>query len=298
MASEPGPPLGRVPTGISSLDLAVRGGLPIGSLAVLLGEAGAGHTEFAYTSAVRLARLRADPDALRSFRQQVETLTPGEEIASPERVVYISLSRNRPDVVAEMSRLFSPEEIGALQQGPLFIKDLSELYYAGSAAPSSWVTAEPPRGFSSLKNEGRAAALTEELIKFLNTTGPGSLIILDSLSDLVRYNEGRMSWRDLIITLQGLQRAAKVWGGLVYVLLSKGILEPAREEEVAATADGVLVFQWEETPSRARQRTLHIRKFRGLLPLLTREGVAKFETSVTPRSGFEMNAVKMVVGRK
>jgi len=42
--------LSRIPTGIDSLDYILQGGLPAGSLVLLLGDLGAGDFEFAITS--------------------------------------------------------------------------------------------------------------------------------------------------------------------------------------------------------------------------------------------------------
>jgi KaiC/GvpD/RAD55 family RecA-like ATPase len=45
--------LNRIPTGIESLDNIIEGGLPSGSIVLLLGELGAGDFEFAITSSMR-----------------------------------------------------------------------------------------------------------------------------------------------------------------------------------------------------------------------------------------------------
>jgi len=42
----------RMPTGISSLDPILDGGIPPGTMTLLLGEIGAGHNEFVYSSTV------------------------------------------------------------------------------------------------------------------------------------------------------------------------------------------------------------------------------------------------------
>ena len=51
----------RVPTCVAAFDSIVKGGIPAGSLVLLLGEIGAGQTEFAFTSAAKLALAKSKP---------------------------------------------------------------------------------------------------------------------------------------------------------------------------------------------------------------------------------------------
>jgi hypothetical protein len=163
-----------------------------------------------------------------------------------------------------------------------------------SLTPPSWVD-EEARSLSSLKNR---RSMEEELIRFLNSTGNSSLIILDSLTSLVRYCGDSIRWRDLVFFLQGLQRVSKTWGGLIYGLLDAKILGESRQEELLSLADGALIFEWEEAPDKSRKQSLYVKKFRGLLPQLASDKIAKFETSVRKGSGFEMTHVKVVIGKK
>ena len=53
----------RMPTGIGSFDPVMEGGVPPGSVMLLLGDIGAGSFEFVYTSIINLATLkRRDPE--------------------------------------------------------------------------------------------------------------------------------------------------------------------------------------------------------------------------------------------
>lgn len=290
-----------VPTGVPGFDLAVGGGVPAGSFVILLGEVGAGHREFAYTSARGLHRLAGERPEL-----------TGENLRIPERICYVSVARAREDITGEMARLFAPSRgegtVGgrADSSAPdtdrflreMVFRDLSAVYFAGSNAPVSWTAREGPRTLASLKQAGRRLSLFEELLFTLNKHAPGAMVVLDSLTSIAHYFAGEAHWRDLLFFVEGLQRAAKGWRGLVLALLDAGTLDPHREGDLLAAADGVLRFQWEETPERTRQRTMHVQAFRGLLPRLARDHIPKFEVAATPGSGLELAHVRLVAGRR
>lgn len=276
-----------VPTGVPGFDLAVGGGVPSGSLVILLGQAGAGHQEFAYTGALGLYRrlngsIEPVPKELRLLRD----------------LCYFSIARSKEDILGEVARLFPDSPEASRLHREMAFRDFSDVYFAGSNAPVSWVLRERPRTLASLKQAGRSMGLLEELLPALNRHGPGSMVILDSLTSLVRYCAGEGGWRDLLFFVEALQRAAKGWKGLVLALLDANTLGFQPQEELLAAADGVLRFEWEETPDRARQRTMHVQKFRGLLPRLARDHIPKFEVGVTPGTGLELTHVRLVAGRR
>ena len=105
----------RIPTGIDSLDPILQGGLPSGSLILLLGEIGAGDFEFALTSSARLL----------TMGQQ----SPDSRIAIPGKVSYISFTRSKEDLMKEIAFSF-PEYYTILQdcisQNRFCFKDFSE----------------------------------------------------------------------------------------------------------------------------------------------------------------------------
>ncbi|MCG2759044.1 MAG: hypothetical protein L6263_11510, partial [Desulfobacteraceae bacterium] len=83
--------LNRTPTAIPTLDTIIRGGFPSGSLVLLIGEAGAGSTEFAYTSAALHSMLKKNPDIKRSATDQLKILLQKDEnLKFPETICYIS----------------------------------------------------------------------------------------------------------------------------------------------------------------------------------------------------------------
>lgn len=261
----------KIPSGIDSLDTVIDGGFPAGSMVLLLGELGAGDTEFMYTSAARL-------------------LSNGS--ATPERICYISFTKSREDVLTELA-LSLPEYHETLRNRMEF-KDFSGAYFARSSVPLSWTT-KKEISLNSLKWNGDAN-LIEALIRYLDENADDSIVIIDSLTALAQYCLENLKWRDLVMFLRGLQRISKRWNGIVYAILGDGIIERNKQEELAECADGVIVFEWGKLGTTRRQRFMHVKKFRGVLPLLDQDSIVNFETQIGIQKGFEVSNVKRVCG--
>jgi len=274
----------KMSTGIDSVDMVMKGGFPPGSFVLLLGEVGAGSTEFAFTSAIMLSLLKTKIPA---------AAEKGPGISIPDSVCYISLTRSKADILNEISLSFAPEYYEAIKEN-LIIEDFSKDYFKTSlvSIPEEKVT------FESLRDLGSERSLLTSLMSFLTENAPNNLVIMDSLTDLMRMYTGMMKWQDLISFLKGMQRASKVWDGLIYALLTANIFDTGRQEEIADCADGVLAFEWNETGAAQRQRTMYVTKFRGLLPQLEADNIAKFETKITPTAGFEVSNIQMIMGRR
>jgi len=273
----------KISTGIDSVDLVMKGGFPSGSFILLLGEVGAGSAEFAFTSAIMLSLLKTK--ALPTEK--------GKGISIPDEICYVSLTRSKADILKEISLSFAPEYYEVIKEN-LIIKDFSEDYFKTSliSIPKEKVT------FESLRERGSGENLLSALMTFLAEKAPNNLVIIDSLTDLMRMYSGMMKWQDLISFLKGLQRASKEWDGVIYALLTANIFEMGKQEEIADCADGVLVFEWSEIGTAQRPRTMYVKKFRGLLPQLEADNIAKFETRITPNSGFEVSNIQMIMGRR
>lgn len=233
----------KISTGIDSIDLVMKGGFPPGSFVLLLGEVGAGSTEFAFTSAIMLSLLKTKTAA---------AAEKGPGISIPDSVSYISLTRSKTDILNEISLSFAPEYYEAIKEN-LIIEDFSKDYFKSSLVciPKEKVT------FDSLRELGSERSLLTSLMSFLTENAPNNLVIIDSLTDLMRMYTGMMKWQDLISFLKGMQRASKVWDGLIYALLTTNIFETGRQEEIADCADGVLTFEWNESGAAQRQRTMY-----------------------------------------
>src|SRR5579871_6272899 len=139
LARETPPPPGdpRVPTGVADFDT-LSGGLPLGSVVLLLGEAGAGHQEFALTSATHLM-FHHDEGRLHRF------LMGGArgQFVYPDGIAYVSLTRSREQVLREVRGSFDGLYLEVLERHLTF-RDLSPAYFADSVVPSHWAQAAAP----------------------------------------------------------------------------------------------------------------------------------------------------------
>jgi KaiC/GvpD/RAD55 family RecA-like ATPase len=295
---------GRMPTGISSLDPVLDGGIPPGSVVLLEGEIGAGSQEFVYTSLIYLSMLKQRQDA-------------GPGVRIPDSISYITFTRMKEDILNEIGISFAPNLVQNVN-GTLSFSDLSTNYFDSSVVPSDWYS--PQNGTSLLADKSAAQdkMLSElsshlafgrknNILKLLYVTlslanadnmrkGSGcTLIVVDSLTDLATQYSEPERWKELTAFLRGLQRVTKTWNSTIYLLLTKGVLEPSREKEIADCVDAVVLFGWEETVAQRRQRTMFFQKFRGVMPHLEERDLVKFAVRISPGSGFEVSNIRVVV---
>src|SRR2546428_384852 len=126
--------------------------------------------------------------------------------------------------------------------------------------------------------------ILEELVTFLDENAHDSMVVIDSITDLAISDIVEI--KDLVTTIKGLQRVAKRWNGLVYLMLTRGILERRHESLLMDSTDGCLVFEWRtSTRSSARQRYMYLEKFTGGLPHLPLDKIARFPTMVSSTTG-------------
>jgi KaiC/GvpD/RAD55 family RecA-like ATPase len=263
----------RIPTGVADFDSIIRGGMPCGSTVLLLGELGAGQVEFAYTSAAKLALVKENPDSADYF------LGSGASCHyMPEKICYVTFSRSREDVLQEIEASFNRDFYESFERNVLF-KDFSGSYFKNTVVPKSW------GGDSSSIFSGKSdESLLEGLVNFMDENAPNSLLIIDSLTDLAVSANIEVS--DLVAVLRGMQRMAKKWSGLIYLILTRDILDEKRQKMVMDSVDGALVFEWSKfAMSSRRQRYLYVEKFMSILPHLDKERIARFATVVTAESG-------------
>jgi len=267
----------RIPTAVSDLDGIVEGGLPAGSTVLLLGELGAGNTEFAYTSAAKIILAKLQPERIENllgYSYRKSTL--------PENVFYVSFSRSKEDVLNEIENAFAKELFEAIRDHVGF-KDFSREYFSGSVVPASWSGVDLKE--SLFGSEGEKKELLSAFAEYIGSLPENSMIIVDSLTDLM-VNQ-KINEMDIIMMLKGLQRLSKKKGGIVYFLLSEGIVDSRMEHMIVDSVDGVLSFTWSKHErSSNRSRYLHVEKFTSLFPHLRRSGIGKFTTTVDHETGY------------
>ena len=128
----------------------------------------------------------------------------------------------------------------------------------------------------------------------MNSAKEDSLIILDSITDIATQHNIPNLWNDLIGFLRGFQRIAKKKNITIYLLLNKGVLETAKELELADMADAVLLFKWEESTGARRQRVMYFEKFRGVMPHLEERDLVKFSVRISTAGGFEVSNIRVI----
>lgn len=278
--------LSKIPTGIDSFDPILDGGFPRGSLVLLLGEAGAGDFEFLITSLARLLMKDEMKDT---------------DIKIPEKIYYISFTRSKEDIFKEIAFSF-PDFYKVLQKSMnekrFEFKDLSEIYFTSSFIPYNWMTSSGKEfSFESLKHNEEEKNLIESLIEYIDKNANESIIIIDSLTALAQHCLTHMKWNDYILFLHGLQKVTKNLNSFVYALLTSGIFEGNKQEEILECMDGAIFFEWDNVGPSQRQRVMYMKKFRGVLPRLDQDNIVNFETKITTRRGFEVSNIKRVRGR-
>jgi len=265
----------RIPTGVADFDSIIRGGLPSGSVVLLLGDVGGGGLEFALTSAAKIGIVKEFPET-RAFMLG----DAGKAGKLPDRMCYVTFSRSKDDILQEVKMSFNRDFYESLSHNLLF-KDFSKDYFVHTVVPTSWLDVNGDGVFSDEKKDG----LMESLVDFLEGNAPKSLVIVDSLTDLVVSET--VNFQDVIALLKGIQRMAKKWGSIFYLILTDDILDRKRQQMIIDSVDGVFKFEWAKFHHTSkRQRYLYVEKFMSVLPHLDQERIARFATLITSQSGF------------
>jgi KaiC/GvpD/RAD55 family RecA-like ATPase len=274
----------RYSTGVVSFDSILKGGVPVGSLVLMLTDEGAGAREFAFTSAAKLSLVKDKPDMMRFIFGDFYS-----HMQMPKRISYISISRTRLDIQMEIDSSFNPDLAKAFERHVEFL-DFSPLYFRGTRVPQEWIT-EPLA--SEAKMEGASALILPkegvdivgQLIEVIEAKAKDGMVFVDSLSDLI-INKN-IDNQDTMVLLKGLQRVLTRWRGVVFLLLHAGVLPPVEESQFKNCFDAVMEFDWIKSPkSSKRQRYMHFEKFQGVLPIMDRESIVRFNTEVSYASGF------------
>jgi archaellum biogenesis ATPase FlaH len=216
----------RIPTGFKLLDEVFQGGLPVGSLILLVGPPGTRKEDFLHTLSARLAKLNGSSLA--------------ENQVLPERIWYLTLTTNKDSVQRDVCGKFSEDFCRAFFRKVLF--------------RSFW---ELPESFGDLARwlqqaDGKVvkevrARIFSDLSKFLEREAPNSVLVFFPLNDFAQFfSEGERV--EFLAFLQELAEAARRWGFLVLASLVPGTLDPSFEANILSKADGLMTFRKDQAP--------------------------------------------------
>jgi KaiC/GvpD/RAD55 family RecA-like ATPase len=264
----------RTPTGIASLDPVLDGGVPPGSVVLLLGEPGAGSIEFVETSIIRLSTMKRNGAG-------------GEHLLLPDGISYVTLTRMREDVLKEMALSFNPESYNHLAEEIVF-HDLSELYFDASIVPPDWYGEGSVIERLQKKQRKENGDILAELARVLSGCPENSLIVMDSLTDIAPPLTGSPGGMRSSPSCAACSRWQNAGTSRSIFLLTSGILDRSRELEIADCVDATILFRWEETGAQRRQRVMHFEKFRGVMPRLEDKDLVKFAVKISAAEGFEV----------
>ncbi len=265
----------KIPTGVSDLDTIIKGGVPAGSVVLLFAEIGSGGLEFVYTSSAKILRAKENPE-------DIPTIL-GDECKSsilPEEIHYITFSRAKVDILQEIKTSFNQNYYDIIEENVNF-KDLSQQYFKRTMVPPGWAGDDG----TSLFSDKKETDLLEGLVHFLEENAQNNMVVIDSLTDLLTNTS--IDNDKLVTIVKGMRRASRRWGGVIYLLLSKDILDRSLEYHIIDSVDGVFNFRWSENKRVSkRQRYLIVDKFMSVLPHLKREKIARFTAEVTDYEGY------------
>ncbi|MFC3477190.1 RAD55 family ATPase [Halobacterium litoreum] len=275
-----------IPFGISRLDARIGGGAPEGSVVLLSGEAGAGAREFVYTSAMLNALHSAAPDLFDLHYGDLHA-----NAVPPEDIHYVSFTGDASELRREIAFTMDEEIVDAGMDAITFT-DLSPEYFQLSPVPRAWYEGE----HRSIRDLGQTdddrRDVLERFADYLDEHAHGSLVVVDSLTDLIGARKRDMEFSDVVLTLKGLRKAAREWDGLILLHLTRDAVTDEEYGSLMTSVDGTVQFGWERGGNE-RVRTMFVREFRGVLSRLEEEDIVQFETEIHD-AGFDVSDVRKI----
>jgi len=275
----------RIPFGIRQLDSIINGGAPAGSVVLLSGEAGAGSREFMHTSALINGLEQSDGELHDLYYGDLSA-----DAVAPEEVHYISFTASEAQLVSEM-RLAMDDDVVEKGSQAVEFHDLSERYFHISPVPRDWY-ADETASITDLRARHEREDLLGTLGMVLNEVATNNLVVIDSLSDLVSATGEEIGWSDISSLVQGLQKAAHHWGGLLLLHINPETLSSIQHGQLVDASHGTMEFAWESGGS-TRARTLVVQQFRGVLSQIEDEDIVQFETELG-EAGFDISDVRKI----
>jgi KaiC/GvpD/RAD55 family RecA-like ATPase len=275
----------RLPFGISRLDSMIDGGAPPGSVVLLAGEVGAGAREFVYTSVAMNGLAHANPELFDLYYGGLHG-----DATVPDDIHYISFTEERDAIVSEMRYAMDDDIVDAGVDAVSFA-DFSTEYFDLSQVPREWYTGRT-RTINELGDRGSRRGTLDAVGEYMNDHASGSLVVIDSVTDLVSAGSEDMTWNEITLLMKGLKKASYEWGGLVLLLVNTEALSSHELGGLMESTDGSLLFEWESGGSE-RARTLVVKQFRGVLSRLEEENIIQFETDISD-AGFDISDVRKI----
>lgn len=275
-----------IPFGVSRLDGRIGGGAPEGSVVLLSGEAGAGAREFVYTSAVLNGLQTADADLFDLHYGDLQ----GDAV-TPEDIHYVSFTADEAELRREISFTMDEEIVEAGLDSVTFA-DLSPEYFQLSPVPRAWYSGKHQTIADLGQSDNDRRDVLEAFADYLDEHAQGSLVVVDSLTDLIGARKEDMDFSDVVLTLKGLRKAARDWDGLILLHLTRDAVTEEEFGSLMTSVDGTVQFEWERGGNE-RVRTMFVREFRGVLSRLEEEDIVQFETEVHD-AGFDVTDVRKI----
>src|SRR2546426_1118492 len=179
--------------------------------------------EYVYTAGSKTALVNERPEARHYY---LGDRCDNSDL--PTQVCYVTFSRSKDIILQELATSFNGDYYRAFRDHTVF-KDFSSVYFRHSVVPATWTNEDDVFDRPSTN-------ILEELVAFLDENAHDSMVVIDSLTDLAISDIVEI--KDLVTTIKGLQRVAKRWNGLVYLLLTRGILERRHESLLMDSTDG------------------------------------------------------------
>lgn len=276
----------RIPFGIEQLDTTIGGGAPRGSVVLLSGEAGAGAREFMYTTAVMNGLAQRGHDL---FELHYGDLAPNAYL--PDEIHYLSFTSEEDQLHSEIQMVMDNDIVESGLDAVNFLS-LSKNYFHVSPVPRDWYAEETTDITSLRKRHEDRETVMSALGDELSERAPGSLVVVDSISDLAGATGEDLSWSEVNYVIKGMAKAAYQWSGLILLHVNPETLTSVQHGQLVDDVSGTLQFQW-ETGGSTRARTLVFKQFRGVLSQIEDENIVKFETDLGD-TGFDISDVRKI----
>ncbi|MDY6818157.1 MAG: HTR-like protein [Halobacteriales archaeon] len=275
----------RLPFGVSRLDRIIGGGSPPGTVVLLAGEAGAGAREFLYTAAVINGLAHTDEE---QFDLHYGSLHENAQV--PEEIRYVSFTANEDELRRELTDVIDDEIVTPAMEAITY-EDLSSKYFQMSPVPRSWYAGER-QTISELGDRDDRHDVLEALGDSLDEHASNNLVLIDSLSDLTVLADDHLSWSDISLLVRGLQKAARSWNGLILVHVNTEGLTSEELGRLVGSTDGTILFEW-SAGGNELDRTMVVKEFRGVLPVIEEEDIVRFETEIH-EAGLDISNVRKI----